>query len=582
MYTNIQGIQILISLLKQNNIKHIVISPGTRNTPLSHSVEIDDFFECYSIVDERSAAFFALELSEKLDKPVCVTCTAATATCNYMPAIKEAYERNIQLVALTADQDDYSKFHMGDQNINQTNMFDRYVKYAVDVPKIRNEDDYWFFNRSVNEALNEINHHSKGPIQINFRMDYTLDELSYFPIKEIPKTRKINNYRDDINWDNLASKINDKKILIFCGSDYYKDETLKEQLQEFKKKTNCVILGDYYSNLIGNDFINPSIIAETYRGKNLEKLKPQLIILLGSVIYTPIKSNRELFSRNVETWEISSDGRLNDGFRNVSSIFECDTYEFFKNINTFIKAQSKENSFEEAWRNTISNIKLPNLDFTHMNAIKKFLEIIPDNSLLHMSVLDAIRISNYFKVPENVKCFANIGADGIDGALSTFLGQASKYNGLSFLLIGDLSLLYDLNGLYTNIPNNIRILVINNYAGAEFHKNFGLKRINTINRHIAAGHKTKMENVSKINKFQYLNAENDQELDKALDTFIKNSSNPILLEVITDANTDANKLKEFWKINENSNATIKHNVKKIIKRILPKKAIKIIKNVIKR
>ena len=112
MYSNIPGVQILLSLLKQHNIKHLVISPGTRNTALVHSVECDDFFTCYSVVDERSAGFFALGLSEELDVPVCVTCTAATATCNYMPAIKEAYERNIQLIALTADQDTYSKFHM--------------------------------------------------------------------------------------------------------------------------------------------------------------------------------------------------------------------------------------------------------------------------------------------------------------------------------------------------------------------------------------------------------------------------------------------------------------------------------------
>ena len=189
MYSNIPGIQILLSLLKQYNIKHIVISPGTRNTPLVHSVECDDFFKCYSIVDERSAGFFALGLSEKLQEPVCVTCTAATATCNYMPAIKEAYERKIKLVALTADQDTYSTFHMGDQNINQTNMYEGYVNYAIDVPKINNDKDYWYFNRCVNEAFLKLE--ENGPIQINFRMNYDLDELATFPLNKINTTRKI-------------------------------------------------------------------------------------------------------------------------------------------------------------------------------------------------------------------------------------------------------------------------------------------------------------------------------------------------------------------------------------------------------
>lgn len=114
MYTHIKGVQILISLLKQFNISHVVLSPGTRNTALAGSIENDPFFHCYSIVDERSAGYFALGLSEALDEPVCVSCTAATATCNYLPAMKEAYERNIQLVALTADQNPYEMFHMED------------------------------------------------------------------------------------------------------------------------------------------------------------------------------------------------------------------------------------------------------------------------------------------------------------------------------------------------------------------------------------------------------------------------------------------------------------------------------------
>ena len=167
-----------------------------------------------------------------------------------------------------------------------------------------------------------------------------------------------------------------------------------------------------------------------------------------------------------------------------------------------------------------------------------------------MSVLDAIRISNYFKLPSTTKCFANIGADGIDGALSTFLGQASLTKGLAFLLIGDLSLMYDINGLESKIPNNVRILVINNYAGAEFHKNFGLERISTLNKHIAAGHTTTMKDVTSISNLSYLSAKNEEELEKGLEQLVKKSEQPIVLEVFTDADKDAKKLKEFWKINK--------------------------------
>ena len=155
MNTEIKAIQIIVSLLKQNNISHIVISPGTRHVPLVHCVEMDSFFKCYSIVDERSAAYYALGLSEELDEPVCFTCTSSTASCNYMPAMQEAYERGIQLVALTSDKGRYLRYHGLSQSIDQVNMYEPYCKYAVDTPIVNNSEDYWYCNRLVNEALLE-------------------------------------------------------------------------------------------------------------------------------------------------------------------------------------------------------------------------------------------------------------------------------------------------------------------------------------------------------------------------------------------------------------------------------------------
>lgn len=579
MYSNIPGVQIILSLLKKNNIKNIVVSPGTRNTPLVHSAENDDYFNCYSIVDERSAGFFALGLSESLNEAVCVTCTAATATCNYMPAIKEAYERGIQLIALTADQDTYSRFHIGDQNINQVNMYDGYIKYAVDLPKINNENDYWYFNRSLNEALLALKKEDKGPIQINFRMDYSLDELSTFSENSLKETRYIQHYSKNINWEKLANELYNKKIVVFCGSSYSSNFNLKKEILKFKKNTNAVILADYYSNIISEDVINPSVLGDVYRGINLNELKPDLIIFIGSIIYAPIKFNNKLFSENIKTWQIALDGRLNDTFKNVSKLFEIESIDFFENINKFIAKDEKSIDYSEKWNDIMNSIEYPYLGFTHFNAIKKLIKKIPDNSIVHMSVLDAIRISNYFRMPENVSCFANIGADGIDGALSTFLGQASKTNELAFLIVGDLSFMYDMNALYSKIPSNVRILVINNYAGSEFHKNFGIERIDTLNEYIAAGHSTVMKDVASINNIKYIYSSDDNELENSLNEFISDKKGPIILEVFTNAEIDAKKLKEFWKLNINKLSTpkeklknkmspkLKSNIKKIIKKL---------------
>lgn len=578
MYTNVRNVQILISLLKQFNIKYFVNSPGTRNTPLVHSIEEDPFFKCYSIVDERSAAYFALGLSEALDEPVCVTCTAATATCNYMPAIKEAYERNIQLVALTSDRESYPMFHMQDQSINQVNMYKGYINYSVDIPAILNQEDEWFANRSINEAFLELNHNRKGPIQIN----YHVPSWGAFCVKDIPKERKITRYnKNNINWKEVKENLKNKKILVFCGMNYNNNnQELQNNVKEFYEKYNATVVFDNYANLKDDNYINASVFGDILTEKESQKLAPEIMITFGKVFYSPLKGHFNGKKQNFEHWHIDENGIVVDGFKNLTKIFECEPQKFFEEI---IKEVNTKNNheYEQIWKKRISEIKIGNLSFSNFSVIRDFCKVIPKNSILHASVLNSIRITNYFKIDKSIKCYANVGADGIDGAFSTFLGQANETDKLSFLLIGDLSYLYDLNACLNvnEITNNknVRILIINNYAGAEFHKNFGLSMIPTLNLHIAAGHNTKIEETTGMENVEYLSAKNQEELNKNLKKFIGESEKPVVLEVFTDANTDAQILKDFWVRNINEKI-----YKKIIRKLLPKKYIVKLKKLLRR
>ena len=577
MYTNVRNVQILISLLKQFNIKYFVNSPGTRNTPLVHSIEEDPFFKCYSIVDERSAAYFALGLSEALDEPVCVTCTAATATCNYMSAIKEAYERNIQLVALTSDRESYPMFHMQDQSINQVNMYKGYINYSVDIPAILNQEDEWFANRSINEAFLELNHNQKGPIQINYHVPSWGD----FCVKEIPKERKITRYNtNNINWQEVKENLKNKKILVFGGMNYNNNnQELQNNIKEFYKKYNATVVFDNYANLKDDNYINASVFGDILTQKEAQNIAPEIMITFGKVFYSPLKGRFNGKKQNFEHWHIDENGIVIDGFKNLTKIFECEPKKFFDEI---IKEVNTKNNheYEQIWKKRISEIKIGNLSFSNFSVIRDFCKVIPKNSILHASVLNSIRITNYFKIDESIKCYANVGADGIDGAFSTFLGQANKTDKMAFLLIGDLSYLYDLNACLNvnKIENqNIRILIINNYAGAEFHKNFGLSMIPTLNLHIAAGHNTKIEETTGMENVEYLSAKNQEELNKNLKKFIGKSEKPIILEVFTDANTDAQILKDFWRKNRKEKS-----YKKMIKKLVPKKYITKLKKILKR
>lgn len=582
MYTHIKCVQILISLLKQFNIRHIVLSPGTRNTALAGSIENDEFFQCYSIVDERSAAYFALGLSEALEVPVCVSCTAATATCNYLPAIKEAYERQLQIVALTADQNQYELFHMEDQCIDQVDMFHGYVKMAVDVPKVLNNDDYWYCNRRINEALLELNHHGKGPVQINYHMSYSLDEISTYDVKELPIARKIDRYEEDCDFAALAEIIkNKKRILVVGGSEFDQTGKLRDSLNEFTEKYNCVVICDTYANIFSNNekIMNPRALGDVITQDQIPYLAPDLIISFGAVYYSTVKYFMSHYAKVAEHWQIAVDGMINDGYHCLKKVFELRPEVFFTHINQYSDGMNNKEYFER-WKKRLDMMHFQDLDFTNLAVIREFCAALPENALLHTTVLDSIRMSNYASMKPTVRCFANIGADGIDGALSTFLGQGTSEEELVYLLIGDLSLMYDMNALLQRLQSNIRILVVNNYAGAEFHKNFGLERIPTLNKYIAAGHSVKIANCCISSQFEYMTATDMKEFKNQLNSFMRPSDRPILLEVFTDADKDAKALKKYWLENREEipgmRISTKARVKQFAKRVLGENAYKLI------
>ena len=576
MYSSVKNVQILISLFKQHNIKYFVNSPGSRNTPLVHSIENDSDFICFSIVDERSAAFFALGLSEALDVPVCVTCTAATASCNYAPAMKEAFERNIQLVTLTADREQYELFQMKEQLINQVNMYNEFTKYAIDVPEVRNKNDEIYANRIINEAILELNHNGKGPIQINYRVINWGD----FLVKEISKQRVINRIeKNELNDENIKQYLKGKnRIIFYIGMDITENEDLSILLNRVEKEYNCVVLCDNYSNINGKHFINASVLGDFITEKEIKTLMPELIITMGTVFYSPIRNKFLNENYKFEHWHIASDGVVNDAFKRLTNVFECTPVEFLKSIEN--NNDKNDYQYYNLWKKRINQIKYNELGFTNFSVIREFCKQVPENSIVHASVLNAIRISNYFGFDKNVKCYANVGADGIDGALSTFIGEANATDKLAFLLIGDLSFLYDLNSIDYINKNNMRILVINNYAGAEFYKNFGLEMIPTLDKHIAARHHTKIEEAVTTNNIKYIRAENQKELEKGFKEFTEESSKPIIFEVFTDANNDATTLKEFW--SKNKQEGTKGTIKKILKKVLSKNQIDKLKRAIKR
>ena len=567
MYTNLVNVQIVISLLKQHNVKRLVLSPGNRDVPLVHSVENDPDFQCFSIVDERSAAFFALGMAEASNESVGFVCTSSTASCNFTPAIEEASRKHLRLIALTADRENYYLYQFEDQKINQTDMYNPFTKCSADLPVVRNKMDKWLCERKVNEALLAVNDGIPGPVQINFQVDRT----DVFLTRNLPVSRKITKFSRTMFENKLSllkKELTDKKIMVIVGENYYGPVDFAKALEDFQKHYNAVVIADHFSNVSGEILFTAQLV-ETFTPEDFAHYAPDIVITFGGHMWSSLKYLLRNSDAQFSHWRVSSDKIVRDGFKKLKYIFDVDPTYFLEKI---CDQKVVENHYLNMWKRKAATIVLPDLKFTNFSIISQVMAMLPENSVVHCSILNSARLnafSNY--TAKNIKTYCNFGCDGIDGCMSSFLGQTYDHkDALSVLVIGDLSFLYDLNASFENFTSEKRILLINNHAGSEFHTAFGVKRFPHLNMHIAAGHNNDLVEVIDTERFLYLSANCQSELDMVLPSFLKKSDKPIILEAFTDANQDGEVLNKFYSLNRvySFKNRVSRELKKRIKRLL--------------
>lgn len=561
MYTNLKNVQIVISLLKQFNIKRIVISPGSRNVPFVHSIESDPFFMCYSIVDERSAAFLATGMALNTKEIVVCTCTSSTASANYLPGVIEARRGNAKIIALTFDRDYRKLYKMEDQMINQVNMYGKYVVDSTNIPIIRDYMDEWYETTEVNRVIwNTIN--KGGPSQMNIQ----IDDFGTFNCEDLPVARKINicSQKEFIKYeqkyiDFLKSK---KKIMVYCCQSFDQSDVIKDLLLDFQKKYNAIISYDEFSVAKSEEFIKTCRVTESMYLEEFEALCPDLVITIGGHSWSFMKYKLRHLHEKFDHWHIDSNGEIKDSFNSLTCVFKMNEEFFFKGVNNYSGVSDHE--YYQMWKRRLEKVVMPELGYSNFGIIKKLAERIPNGSIVHLSVLNSIRLYNFVGGGDECSVYANLGTDGIDGCLSTYIGQSKNSGKLSFLIIGDLSSLYDCSAFQYLNSKNQRVLILNNHVGSEFYNNFG-SYINTVDDYIGASHNNSLQGMSKLSDIQYLKAENMSEFESGLKVFLSESEKPIVFEVFTDPNIDTKVLGEYYRNNLYSDIGIK--IKKIVKKL---------------
>lgn len=549
MYTELKAYQIIISLLKQRGISHCVLSAGSRNVPFVHSIEEDPFFHCYSVVDERSAGYFALGLAQELGEPVVISCTSSTATCNYWPPVAEAFYQDVPLVVLTSDRNPSRVGQLEDQCIDQAGMYDRHVRKSVNLPVIKDADDEWFCNRLVNEALLELNHHGSGPVHINVPMKTYNNS---FPVKELPKARLIERVlpEDKDLLEECANRLHAaKRVLVICGQEAKVSNELQEALDDFFGSGNVAIAAEYMANIKRENAFNPTLCME-YRyitEKKFREFLPDLVISYGGNMTAGLKDMLRKCAGEFEHWSIEEDGKVVDAYLSLTKVFECSPEWFFSYFAENAVGSTNNHEYARSLKEYEQSAIIPKLEYNNILAIKDIVEKIPENSIVHLAINDAIRITNFFKLSDGVTVYANVGTHGIDGCMSSLLGQSvASPERESFLVIGDLAFFYDMGAMrIKHIGKNVHILLINNHGGEEFFYNRMWKNESS-EVHTCARHNTKAEGWVRETGFRYLSAHDEESLNEAIPAFFEEG--PVLLEVFTEMSTDAQALYDLYDV----------------------------------
>lgn len=572
MYSDVKSVRILIAALKSYGVVDAVLSSGTCSIPVLHSLETDKSFHCYSDIDERSAVYFAIGISQAKKAPVAVVCTSGTAACNYLPGVCEAQKLKAPLIIITCDKDPDSLGNLTIQKINQEKIFGPNCNCSVNLPVIKDKYDEWTVKRMIITALLEAQHRGNGPVHINI---YTDGDKKTFNMPDLPVVKKVERITPLIFVDNItryAEEISQyEKVLVIIGENTFFDEETSNYLDEFALKNNVVVSAESVANTCCSSAKNTyRLIEHTLMADYLKMYKPDLVISLGGN-YTSYEIKSLLILSSFEHWWIDPAGAVCDAWRKISRIFECSPLFFFKKLCEVHRSNNKRSQYSTSWMNGLSNIEIPvnKEEFTSLYVANELSKNLDNCSLLHLGILNSTRLMQYFDIPKEVRVYSNLGALGIDGSLSSFLGQASVNDkGISLCLIGDLSFIYDINSLCINgFPNNIKIVLLNNGGGSEFHLNTGIKAIPMIDDYISAGHNHKVREWIKSLGFAYFTARNVEDFQSEFKSFLT-CDTAAFFEAITDIELDSLAVKKVQ--TSNGFSTEKKIVGKRLRNVMKK------------
>lgn len=585
-YPEIPLAQTVVQFCALKDIQHIVICAGSRNAPLTNGFVENPFFKTYSVVDERSAAFFAMGMAQQLKSPTAVVCTSGSALLNFYPAVAEAFYSNIPLVVISADRMPH-RIDIGDgQTIQQKGVFEPHlVDFAYLSPDVIHASDTLLENpnqklvapeanpkdiekkqqliqeeneKQINSVLNNARINC-GPVHLNVPMEEPLYGMTSTPLEivhwdePVKIDPKIDFKKFKSQWQKAVKKI----VLVGVNPANAIDD---KWLKRMDADPSVILMTETTSNIRLPNAISSidSLIAPLEQGNEdfFNTLQPDILLTLGGMVVSKkIKKFLRDFSP-ADHWHVDPN-KAYDTYYCLSHHFEMSPNNFFSNllekeptVETHYKSRVLDQYRQQLNR---GDAYLSQIPFSDLKAFKTIFNKLPKNIHLQLANSSTVRYAQLFDMPEGAEVFCNRGTSGIDGSTATAIGAALINPNPTVLITGDLSFFYDINGLWNNhIPSNFRILLINNNGGGIFRILPGEKDSIKYDTYFETIHKRNARQLADAFGLKYKAVSSNFGLQWALKSFFLPSRTAKILEIKTPRKINDSILLNYFKAMQKS------------------------------
>lgn len=544
METTDKGIvRMLAELCVAHGVTEVVMSPGSRNAPLSVAFNRMADLHCRVVVDERSAGFFALGVAQATSRPVVVVCTSGTALLNLSPAVAEAYYQSVPLIVVSADRPKEWIDQNDSQTIRQEDALRNFVKRSYQLPMDEQGDNRWYANRMINDAMATAMGGRKAPVHINVPLSEPLYGVSEadFPSERVVRSAVVAAplRLDEAVAEDFAVRFRSSKRVMVLAGFMHDVAPLRDLLAQFAERRVAAVVTEPISNLCSEFSINqPELFFSSINADEIDDFAPDLLITLGGAL---VSKSAKLFFRNHPPrahWHIGVEEWTIDTFRCLTDRVEVDPRVFFEQLMERLLPSSDYPSrllakMELALQS--QSQAMASSSWGENKAFSLLMNALPDGVSLHLSNGLSVRLGQRFPWHQQIRFFANRGTSGIDGSTSTAVGFSAASGGMTVLLSGDISFLYDSNALWNDfLSSRLKIVVVNNGGGGIFRRLTGPSSLPEMCNYFETPHCVDIAQLAAAYGVGHLCANNESSLMEILPTFFSENEKPMILEVVCE------------------------------------------------